>query len=63
LVGVGQVIQGWDEGLTLLNEGAKATLYIPSPLAYGERKRSEVIVENSILVFDVELLEIIKEEN
>lgn len=58
-VGLGQVIRGWDEGLTLLNKGAKATLYIPSPLGYGERKRSEVIVENSILVFEVELLDIL----
>ena len=57
-LGTGAVIQGWDEGISLLNQGAKATIYIPSTLAYGERKRSEVIVENSILVFDVELIEI-----
>ncbi|WP_436517929.1 FKBP-type peptidyl-prolyl cis-trans isomerase [Ekhidna sp. To15] len=52
------VILGWHEGLAQLNEGAKATLYIPSPLGYGPRRRSDVIVENSILVFDVELVEI-----
>ncbi|MEM6734908.1 MAG: FKBP-type peptidyl-prolyl cis-trans isomerase [Bacteroidota bacterium] len=52
------VITGWHEGISLLNEGTKATLYIPSPLAYGPRKRSEVIEANSILVFDVELVEV-----
>jgi len=57
-LGRGAVIPGWDEGIALLNKGAKATLYIPSPLAYGERARSEVIIENSILVFDVELVDI-----
>ena len=52
------VIDGWDEGLALLNKGAKATLYIPSGLAYGARARSEKIPANSILVFDVELVDI-----
>ena len=52
------VIPGWDEGISLLNEGGKATLYIPSPLAYGPQRRSEVIAENSILVFDVELVDV-----
>lgn len=55
-----QVILGWHEGISELNEGTKATIYIPSPLGYGPRKRSEVIVENSILVFDVTLVEIQK---
>ena len=58
VLGQGQVIQGWDEGIGLLNEGGKATLYIPSPLAYGPQRRSEVIAENSILVFDVELVDV-----
>ncbi len=57
-LGAGMVIKGWDEGLAALNKGAKAKLYIPSTLAYGSRARSEVIKANSILVFDVELLEI-----
>lgn len=60
-LGQQQVIQGWDEGIALLNEGGKATLYIPSPLAYGPRQRSEVIGANSILVFDVELVEVVNE--
>lgn len=52
------VITGWHEGISLLNEGTKATLYIPSPMAYGPRDRSEVIKANSILVFDVELVDV-----
>ncbi len=58
-LGTGSVIRGWDEGITLLNKGAKATLYIPSPMAYGARQRSQQIGPNSILVFDVELVDIV----
>lgn len=57
-VGQHQVIAGWDEGLTLLNKGAKATLYVPSPLAYGPQSPSPKIPANGILIFDVELLDI-----
>jgi len=57
-IGQGWVIPGWDEGISLLNEGGKATLYIPSPLAYGPQARGNVIKENSILVFDVELVDV-----
>lgn len=57
-VGEGRVIKGWDEGLQLLNKGAKASFYIPSPLAYGENSPSAAIPANSILIFDVELLDI-----
>ncbi|MEQ8626555.1 FKBP-type peptidyl-prolyl cis-trans isomerase [Ekhidna sp.] len=57
-LGQGQVIKGWDEGIALLNEGTKARLYIPSPLGYGSRDRSPIIRANSILVFDVELVEV-----
>lgn len=56
-LGVGQVIRGWDEGLALLNKGAKATLYIPSPLAYGNRAAGPVIKPNSVLVFEVEMID------
>ncbi len=59
-VGMGRVIKGWDEGLMLLNAGSKATLYIPSGLAYGERAMADKIAPNSILVFDVQLLSIEK---
>ncbi len=55
-LGQGRVIKGWDEGISLLNPGSKATLYIPSPLGYGSRSAGPVIGPNSILVFDVELV-------
>lgn len=58
VLGQGRVIRGWDEGFALLNKGAKATLYIPSTLAYGAQARSAVIKENAILKFDVELVDI-----
>lgn len=61
-VGQGMVIRGWDEGLLQLPKGSKATLYIPSPLAYGDQQRGEVIRPNSILVFDVEILDIAKQQ-
>lgn len=57
-LGQRQVIAGWDEGLALLNKGAKATLYIPSPLAYGAQSPNPKIPANGILIFDVELLDI-----
>lgn len=59
-IGTGNVIEGWDEGIMLLNKGAKATLYVPSSLAYGPRQRSEVIKPNTILKFEVELVDIKK---
>ncbi|MEQ9007037.1 MAG: FKBP-type peptidyl-prolyl cis-trans isomerase, partial [Ekhidna sp.] len=59
-LGQGRVIKGWDEGIALLNEGAKATLYIPSPLGYGNRGSGPIIEPNSILIFDVELVEIVE---
>lgn len=52
------VIKGWHEALKVLNKGAKATIYIPSTLGWGPRKVSDVIGENQITVFDIELLEI-----
>ncbi len=57
-VGRSHVIRGWDEGVTLLNKGAKATFYIPSPLAYGPNSPTPAIPANSILIFDVELMDI-----
>jgi FKBP-type peptidyl-prolyl cis-trans isomerase FkpA len=54
-LGQGQVIAGWDVGVSLLKKGSKATLYIPSPMAYGERSPSAEIPKNGILVFDVEV--------
>lgn len=52
------VIKGWHEALKLMNKGSKATFYIPSTLGYGFQQRSEVIKANSILVFDMEVVEI-----
>lgn len=58
--GVKAVIKGWTEALQLMKEGAKWELYIPPDLAYGERARP-TIPANSTLIFEVELLEIVKE--
>jgi len=52
------VIKGWHEAFKLLNKGSKATFYIPSMLAYGAQQRSEIIKENSVLVFDLEVVDI-----
>lgn len=57
--GVTQVIRGWTEALQLMKEGAKWKLAIPSDLAYGVQGRPG-IPPNSTLVFEVELLEIVK---
>ena len=52
-----RVIRGWTEGLGLLGEGGKATLYIPAELAYGSRG-NQSIEPNSALIFDVEVLKV-----
>ena len=57
-LGIGQVIAGWDEGISLLSEGASAKLVIPSELAYGANGAGGVIPPNAILIFEVELLKI-----
>jgi FKBP-type peptidyl-prolyl cis-trans isomerase FklB len=59
---VSNVIKGWVEGLQLMKEGSKYMLYIPSDLAYGERGAGNIIKPFETLVFEVELLEVIKED-
>jgi len=59
-VGMKQVIPGWDEGLMLMNKGSKITLVIPAALAYGEQGMGPVIAPYSALVFEVELVDIVK---
>ncbi|MDR1526976.1 MAG: FKBP-type peptidyl-prolyl cis-trans isomerase [Dysgonamonadaceae bacterium] len=54
------VIKGWTEGIQLMPVGSKYIFYIPSDLAYGEQERSAEIQPFSTLIFEVELLEIIK---
>ncbi len=58
--GVTQVIPGWVEALQLMPEGAKWKLYIPSDLGYGAQGAGEMIPPHSTLIFEVELLKIIK---
>jgi len=57
--GVGQVIKGWTEALQLMTVGSKWKLYIPYDIAYGTRDMGE-IKPFSMLIFEVELLEIVK---
>lgn len=59
VLGQGQVVQGWEIGFGLLNKGASATLFIPSRLGYGNNRVGNTIVANSILIFDVTVLDIL----
>ena len=53
------VIPGWTDGLKMLNKGAKAKFYIPSALAYGSQGAGQDIKPNSVLVFDIEVLDVL----
>lgn len=57
-LGVGQVIPGWDEGVSLLQVGDKARFVIPSHLGYGSRGAGGVIPPDATLIFDVELMDV-----
>jgi FKBP-type peptidyl-prolyl cis-trans isomerase len=58
VVGIGQVIKGWDEGLMLMQKGEKFRLIIPPHLAYGDRGAGKTIPPAATLHFDVDLIDI-----
>ena len=57
-LGLGEVIKGWDEALSILKKGEKGTFIIPSELAYGERGAGPQIGPFTTLIFEVELISI-----
>ncbi|MEY4867288.1 MAG: hypothetical protein RIT36_187 [Bacteroidota bacterium] len=58
-----QVIRGWTEGVQLMGIGSKYKFYIPYQLAYGEQGSGEMIPGGALLVFEVELIDIVKGQN
>jgi len=58
-IGVGQVIRGWDEGVTQMSLGQRAKLTITPDYGYGAAGAGGVIPPNATLIFDVELIKII----
>jgi|TARA_B110000971_G_scaffold215838_1_gene249953 FKBP-type peptidyl-prolyl cis-trans isomerase FklB len=58
--GLNQVIKGWTEGVQLMSVGSKYTFFIPQELAYGAQQRSADIKPFSMLIFEIELLDILK---
>ena len=60
---LGGVIPGWKDALPLLKKGSKATFFIPSTLAYGEQGNGDKIKPNSILIFDIEVSDLLNKED
>ena len=58
VLGRGQVIAGWDEGIALMRKGEKAQLLIPSSLGYGAQGAGSSIPPNAVLRFEVELTDV-----
>lgn len=58
VLGAGQVIKGWEEGIAMMNTGDKMRLIIPSDLAYGKKGAGDIIPPDATLVFDVELVSV-----
>jgi FKBP-type peptidyl-prolyl cis-trans isomerase FkpA len=56
------VVKGWVDGLKLLNKGAKAKFYIPSGLGYGPQGNGTDITPNAILIFDIDVVDVISKE-
>jgi FKBP-type peptidyl-prolyl cis-trans isomerase FkpA len=56
------LIKGWFDGLSLLQKGSKAKFYVPSPLGYGSQSKGADIGPNEIMVFDIEVIDVVSKE-